>query len=208
MRKLLTGLCLAAAFTSVSSAVLAADSGFYILGGAGQDTSSNSSDQTLLNNALTSAGGTGFTSTMNQPTVSNLMAGYKINKNFAVEGGYIRSANETYTAAGGNLAGPVNATAKVDGWDLTAVGIWPVVDQFSLLGKLGVADAHISGSVSGPGGSVSASGSKTDFTYGIGAQYDFTSAVFGRLDFDSYNIGNSTYSSRTTVWTVNIGYMF
>ena len=207
MRKLLT-LCVAAAFASGSGAVFAADSGFYMLGGAGQNTSSNSSDQTLLNNALTSAGGTGFTSTINQPTVYNLMAGYKINKNFAVEGGYIKGANENYTATGGNLAGPVSATAKVDGWDVTAVGIWPVADQVSLLGKLGVADAHISGSVTGPGGSVSVSGSQTDFTYGIGAQYDFTSSVFGRLDFDSYNVGTSSSSNRITIWTINLGYMF
>lgn len=206
MKKVLAGLYVAATMAMVSGAVQAADSGFYLLGAAGQTTSD--SNKTDLDSALTSAGGVGFSSSYSKPTVYKLQVGYQINENFAAEGGYVGSNNATYTATGGNLAGTVSASSSVSGWNLTAVGILPIAHQFSLLGKLGVADARSGASVTGPGGTVSASGSKTDLTYGLGAQYNFTNAVFGRFELDSYKTGSSTSSSRDTVWTLGVGYKF
>jgi len=206
MKKVLTGLCVAATMATVSGAALAADSGFYLLGAVGQTTSDN--NKADLDSALTSVGAVGFSSSYSKPTVYKLQVGYQINENFAAEGGYVGSNNATYTASGGNLAGPISASASVSGWNLTAVGILPIANQFSLLGKLGVADIRSGGSVTGPGGTASASGSKTDLTYGLGAQYNFTNAVFGRFELDSYKTGSSTSSSRSTVWTVGVGYKF
>lgn len=206
MKKAIAGLFVAATMAGISGAALAGDEGWYVLGGAGQLTSNN--DKQILDNALTAAGGTGFSSSLSDPTVYKLQVGYQINKNFAVEGGYLGSNNETYTASGGNLVGPVSASASASGWNLTAVGILPIANQFSLLGKLGVADIRLSGTVTGPGGTASASGTKTDLTYGLGAKYDFTNAVFGRFDLDSYKTGSSTSSSRNTVWTLGVGYKF
>lgn len=182
------------------------DTGFYVLGGAGQVT--NNGDQSTLDNALISVGAVGFSSTLSNPTVYKLQVGYQIMKYFAVEGGYLGSNNETYTAVGGNLAGPVTASARINGENLTAVGILPIANQFSLLGKLGVSDIRVSGTVVGPGGAASVSGSKTDVTYGVGAKYDFTNGIFVRADVDSYSIGNSSSSSRSTVWMIDLGYKF
>ncbi len=206
MKKLMTGLYVAAAMTLVSGAALAADEGFYVLGGVGQVTGNN--DKAVLDSALVSVGGVGFSSSLKKPTVYKLQAGYQINKNLAVEGGYIGSSNETYSASGGNLAGPVAASGKISGWNLTAVGILPVASKFSLLGKLGVAGIKTSVNVRGPGGTAAVGGSKTDLSYGIGAQYDFTDACFARLDLDSYKTGSSTSSSRSTVWMIDVGYKF
>ncbi|MBI2286617.1 MAG: outer membrane beta-barrel protein [Nitrosomonadales bacterium] len=206
MKKVLAGLCVAATMATVSGAALAADSGFYLLGAAGQTTSD--SNKTDLDSALTSVGAVGFSSSYSKPTVYKLQVGYQINENFAAEGGYVGSNDATYTATGGNLAGTVSASGSVSGWNLTAVGILPVANQFSLLGKLGVADIRSGASVTGPGGTASASGSKTDLTYGLGAQYNFTNAVFGRFELDSYKTGSSTSSSRSTVWTLGVGYKF
>lgn len=206
MKKTLVGLCIVAALAGVSGAACAADNGWYVLGGAGQTTSFN--DKSTLDSAVTAAGGIGFSSSYSKPTVYKLQAGYQIDKNWAVEGGYLGSTNATYSAAGGNLAGPVTASAKISGWNLTGVGILPVANQFSLLGKLGVAGIRNSVTAAGPGGAIAASGSKTDFTYGIGAQYDFTNAVFARLNLDSYKVGSSTSATRNTVWTIDVGYKF
>jgi len=204
--KKITLAVIAIASVAATSTVFAADEGWYMLGGVGQTTSSN--DKSTLDSTLTSIGAHGFSSSLNKPTVYNLQAGYQLNKNLAFEGGYIGSTNENYSANGGNLSGAVTATAKVDGWNLVAVGILPLSDQFSLLGKLGVASIHDSITLAGQGGSISVSGTKTDLTYGVGAQFNFTSATFARFDLDSYNIGDSTSASRSTVWTVNVGYKF
>lgn len=180
--------------------------GFYVFGGAGRVFNNN--DQSDFDNALRSVGATGFSSSFSDPTVYKFQVGYQFMKYLAVEGGYIGSNNESYSASGGNLAGPVSASADISGWNLNAVGIWPVTPQFSLLGKLGVADLKLSGTVSGPGGSVSLNSSKTDVTYGIGAKYDFNSNIFMRLDVDRYTIGSSNSSSHTNVWMIDLGYKF
>ena len=161
-----------------------------------------------MDNALIAAGGTGFASSMSKPTVYKLDVGYQFNENYAVEGGYIGSSNETYTATGGNLAGAVSATGKVDGWEVSAVGILPMADQFSLLGKLGVANTHTSATLVGPGGAVSASGNKTALSYGIGAKYDFTASTALRLNVDRFKTGSSSSSSYNTLWTLGVAYKF
>lgn len=206
MKKLMIGICVAATLAGISGAALAEGNGFYLLGGVGQTTSSN--DKSTVDGALIAAGAVGFSSSYSKPTVYKLQGGYQINKNWAVEGGYIGSTNETYSASGGNLVGPVSASGKISGWNLTGVGILPVANQFSLLGKLGIAGIRNSITATGAGGAITASGTKTDITYGIGAQYDFTNAAFVRFDLDSYKTGNSAASNRSTVWMVDVGYKF
>lgn len=205
MKKIILALMAIAGLAGATTA-FASDSGGYVLAGVGRTT--NSSDKSTLDSALTALGHTGFSSTINEPTVYKLQVGYKVNKNFAVEGGYLGSNNETYTAQGGSLAAPANASANITGWNVTAVGILPLSEQFSLLGKLGVANIRESVTLSGAGGSRSADGTKTDVTYGIGAQYDFTKEVFGRLEVDNYNVGSGTSSSRGSVWMFDMGYKF
>ena len=193
--------CLGCAATA-----FAGDAGWYLFGAAGQTVNDNSKQN--IDNALTSVGGRGFSSNQNKATLYNLDVGYQVNRNFAVEGGYIGSSNQTYNASGGNLGGAISSSANISGWDLKAVGLLPVANRFSLLGKLGVADISESVSVTGPGGTAYLNGSKTDVTYGIGAKYDFTDAFSGRFDIDRYSIGSSTDYSRTDVWTVGVAYKF
>lgn len=189
-----------------ATTAFASDDGWYVFGAVGKPTSNN--DKSTLDNALTSVGATGFSSSLSTFTVYNLDVGYQVNKNFAVEGGYLGSTNETYSAAGGNLPGPVNVSGNIKGWTLAAVGILPLADQFSLLGKLGVAGIKESATATVLGSSASVNGTKNDLTYGIGVKYDFTSAASMRLSLDNYNVGDSSYSSRGSVWTVGVGYKF
>jgi OOP family OmpA-OmpF porin len=192
-----------------ASTAIAADSGdmsFYALGGVGQ--LSGDSGKSDLDKALTSVGGVGFGSTYSKPTVYKIQYGYLINRNFAIEGGYIGSSNAKYTASGGNLAGQISATADVKGWNLIGVGLLPLADRFSLLGKLGVSDLKLSATVVGPGGVASAGGSKSALTYGVGAKYDFSKSFFARLDVDNYRSGSSVSSSRDTVWMIDLGVKF
>jgi OOP family OmpA-OmpF porin len=185
----------------------AADQGWYVLGGAGKSTGGDNG-QTSLDNALTSAGASGFSSNLDSPTLYKLEAGFQLDRNWALEGGYLGSNNSNYSAIGGNLPGSATSSASFGGWNLTGVGTLPLGNGFSVLGKLGVANMQESADISSGGYSTSTGGSKTDLTYGIGAKYDFGNGVFIRADLDSYNIGNSNASSRSTVGMVDIGYKF
>lgn len=193
-------------FAAVSPA-FAADQGWYVLGGAGRSTGGDNG-QTSVDNALSSAGATGFSSNLDSPTLYKLEAGFQLDRNWALEGGYLGSNNSNYSAVGGNLSGNATSSASLSGWNLTGVGTLPLGNGFSLLGKLGVANMQESANISGGGFATSTSGSKTDLTYGIGAKYDFGNGVFIRGDLDSYNIGNSNASSRSTVGMIDIGYKF
>ena len=189
-----------------ASTAFAGSNGWYVWGAAGQPT--NYDDKKETDRALTSGGSTGFFSSYSKPTVYKLQIGNQLNEYFAVEGGYNGSNNATYTATGGNLARPISVSSDVSGWNLTAVGILPIAKQFSLLGKLGVADMRTSGTVVESGAIVSASGSKTEPTFGLAVKYDSTNNIFLRFDLDSYRTGSSTSSSRFTVWTIGVGRKF
>ena len=206
MKKTILGLFVAATLVTVSSAAFASQDGWYVFGAAGQTIGNTA--KTNLDSAVTAAGGVGYSSNYGSPTVYNLDVGYQLNKNFAIEGGYLGSNNANYSASGGNLGAGLTGNASISGWKVEAVGILPVADQFSLLGKLGVAGSKDSATASGAGNTFTASGTKTGVTYGIGAKYDITQNVAGRLDFDEYQIGSSSSSINIEVWTVGVAYSF
>jgi OOP family OmpA-OmpF porin len=199
-------IILSIASTFFASSAMAADQGWYVLGGLGQSTSTNG--QSTLDNAVYGSGGSGFSSSYSKGTFYNIDLGYQFNKFVAVEGGYIGSGGTNYSASGGNLVTPINASANISGAEIAAVGFIPLTNNFSLLGKLGATSITESASVNYAGGLASVNGTVTAATYGIGAQYYFNSNLFGRLDLDSYSMGDPSYSSRVDVWTVNIGYHF
>ncbi len=192
--------------TGTASVAVAADTGFYVMGGLGQEL--DNSTKSDSDASLRALGGSGFSSSVSQATVYRLQLGYQVNTNFAIEGGYVGTDDETYSASGGNVIGTIRLKQSVKAWNLNAVGILPLADKFSLLGKLGYANVKASATITNPTNNISADATKNDFTYGIGAKYDITKEVFTRLDVDSYNIADSTSSNRTNVWTLNIGYKF
>lgn len=79
-----------------------------------------------------------------------ILGGYQFHRNFAAEIGY------------GMLLDKENA--EVTALELVGVGLWPLGNNFSLLGKLGLADWEIDSR----GGSADG----TDLTWALGAQFD------------------------------------
>lgn len=203
MKKAIAGLCVAVTMAGVSGAALADDSGFYVLGAIGQTQTSAKSD---VDATLIAMGATGLVSSGDDNlTAYKLQAGYQVNSNLAIEGGYIDYGKLDYTATATNLVGVLTANGKATGWNLVAVGILPLGNQFSVLGKLGVAEVSVSTTVAAAGLSVSTSDSKTDATYGLGVKYEITKAVFLRGDLDSYK---GTGGGRNNVWALGVGYKF
>lgn len=204
--KSITLVIMAIASLIGATTAFASDNGWYLFGAVGQTTGSPITQ--LLDHELTYVGKNGFSSRLSTPTIYNLYVGYQINQNVALEGGYIGSTNVTYAASGGNLAGPVTASARINGGTVAAVGMLPLAKQFSLLGKVGVAYMQVTATVTGLAGTPSVSGITTDITYGVGAKYDYSNAVSMRLNLDNLNIGSSSFSGRRNVWTVGVGYKF
>ncbi len=189
-----------------AAAASASEDGWYGLVGAGQASGSNA--RSTVDDALLGAGASGFSSSMSNPSVGRLEVGYLVNRNWAVEGGYLGSKTENYAASGGSLVGGASTSVSIKGWNLVAVGILPIANEFSLLARLGVADMEEKATPTGANISASLNSYKSDVTYGIGAQYTFPNAVFLRADVDSYQIGNSNFSNHNTVWTIDLGYKF
>lgn len=105
-------------------------------------------------------------------TAYGVLLGYQYNRNFAIEGEYT-DLGKFSTAAG--------VTGKSDVWGLSALGIMPLQNRFSVYGKLGVARSNTTTST--------ATGERrTAATYGLGGQYDATPMIGLRLSWERYGV--------------------
>lgn len=206
MKKIILAATAIAGLIGVSTA-FAGDNGMYLLGGVGK-TIVGDSGQSSVDNVLASSGGGGFSSSMNAPILYKLQVGYQLDQNWALEGGYIGSRNVNYSASGGNLAGTITSSSRINGWNLTTVGALPLANGFSILGKVGLAAMQELATVRAAGFTDSTTGSNIHISYGIGAKYDLSNTVFIRFDMDRYNIGTSAASSNSTVGMIDLGYKF
>ena len=111
-----------------------------------------------------------------------IFAGYQVNKNFAVEGGFIDLGQYTFSTPG-LFSGSAEATSLF----VHAVGIIPLGPQASLFGKFGIHmwDAEESGQVFGAPFSISDDG--TDPSFGFGFQWDF-GKFSARLEWEEYEL--------------------
>ena len=188
MNKHLLFLALTAALSVTT--VQAADTGFYIGGSFGKSKVSdfNGAD---VDAELASLGITSTTSTDDKDTGWKAFAGYRIMKYLAVEGAYTNfgeaTANTVITAP---TAGTFNTDLESESWSISAVGILPLNDQFSLFARLGVNVWNIDISASGTGsGAVVVSDSEdgTDVVYGLGAAYNITQNLSVRGEWERYD---------------------
>lgn len=169
----------------------AADTGFYVGGSFGQSKVSdfNGSD---LDAELATMGITSSSSTDDSDTGWKAFAGYRVMKYLAVEGAYTNfgeaTANSIITAPS---TGVVNTTLEADAWTVSALGILPLGDKFSLFGRVGVNFWNIDVSATGTGGGVTATASDsdegTDWVYGVGATYSITTNLSVRGEWERYD---------------------
>jgi OOP family OmpA-OmpF porin len=98
-------------------------------------------------------------------TAFKIFGGYQFHRNIAAEVGYSMLLDK----------GPVEVTAL----EVVAVGMFPLANQFSILGKLGLANVEVETPVG--------SDDKTELTYGLGVQYDVTRNLGARLQWQRYD---------------------
>jgi OOP family OmpA-OmpF porin len=110
-----------------------------------------------------------------------LLGGYQFNRNFAAEIAYgiLVDKNDT----------------EVTALEFVAVGLWPLADNFSLLGKLGFANWE----VDSPGGG---NQDGTDITWALGVQFDFARNLAFRVSWQRYETDPDSTDF------LNVGLMF
>jgi OmpA-OmpF porin, OOP family len=111
-------------------------------------------------------------------TAWKIFGGYQINPMFAAELGYSDLGKASASAAG------VSASVEATAWELVGVGAFPINNQFSVFGKLGVYRAEVKGR-SNVG--VSADNTNSDLTFGAGVRYNFTRNIGVRAEWQRYS---------------------
>jgi OOP family OmpA-OmpF porin len=114
-------------------------------------------------------------------TSFKIIGGYQFHRNIAAEAGYGMLFDK-----GG---------AEVTALEIVAVGMFPVMDKLSVIGKLGFANVDVETSAG--------SDDKTELTYGLGVQYDFTRNLGARAQWQRYDTDNEV-----DVLSVGIVYRF
>ena len=184
----LTGLV--AATAGVSPLVFAQDSGWYVGANVGQ---SNFKD------GCTDISGPGV-SCEDTDTAFGVFGGYQFNKYFGAELGYTELGKVTASGSG------INAELKAKGFELLAVGTFPINEQFSVYGKLGLFAWDVDASASGFG---SESETGTDVTYALGVQYNFTKKFGVRAQYQQYkDVGKDDTTGKSDVDVISVGVVF
>ena len=128
-----------------------------------------------------------------EATNLKVFAGYALNRNFAVEAGYINTlAKATVSSTSGQLlspATPLTADLAARAVDLLLVPSLPLGERASVYGKLGVYFANTKSSrTSGqPPATTHAEESNTGLTFGLGFAWDFTRRITARADWQRFN---------------------
>lgn len=175
------------------SAALAEDSGWYI--GIGGGVTETSIDEDRIRSSLFSSGYT-VTDFSEDDTDSGykLFGGYQFNRNFALEGGYFDLGSYDFmaeTQPSGSLSGDI----EVSGVNLDLVGLLPLSERFSLLGRAGAAYAKASDTFRSTGPIVvpnpSRSERDTNIKFGVGAQWAFSDRIAARVEAERYRLDDA-----------------
>src|SRR3954465_1225705 len=185
--KALGTLCLAGIAVVNIPLAAATEDGWY--GGIGLGYSQGNIDGHRLNSQL---GGNATINEDNEDIGYRIFGGRKFNKNFALEAGYFNLGKFGFNATtpGG---GTLNGTAKFQGLNFDAVGILPLTEKFSGLGRVGLTYNETKDTFSGTIAVPNANPSKTEgsYKYGLGVQYDLTRALALRGEWERYRVNDA-----------------
>src|SRR5438132_5937460 len=180
---MLKKLIVAAALTLGSTMVKAQDAGWY--GG--------------LDLGASHLSGLDLGSMDRSDTALGFDLGYRVNRNFAVEGAYTDLGKFNFSTGG------LDGTYRAKSFSLAAVGLLPLQSNWSLYGKAGL--AHTQAKVNAP---ADASESGNGLLVGAGAMYDFDRNIYAKAGWDRYASvgGDATGKADIDVFSLGVGYRF
>lgn len=194
----------ATAMTAASALAQDVKTGLYAYGSVGVSQAKN--DDNRAQAAADAAVGPGATYREDTDRYAGkLLIGYRFNKFFGIEGGYVDVAKVSIDASG--PGGSFSSTSKLRGGQLAAVVWLPMTENLSLILKGGGAAIR---STYKP--STGAQEKSTDLQtfFGIGFQYDFSKDLFGRAEYERYSkYGNAgTGDISANIYSLGVGYKF
>ena len=200
---------IAAASAFTVQTALAQDSGWYAGGSAGR--SAATVDDARITRGLAGAG-LATTSIINRDRSNGfkIYGGYQLTPNFALESGYFDLGKFGFTANTSPL-GSLSGDIRVRGLNLDLVGMLPLSEQFSLLGRVGANYAQTRGAFSGTGAvgvtNPNPSESGTNYKLGVGLQYALSDTWAIRGELERYRVKDSV-GNRGHIDMASIGLVY
>ena len=114
-----------------------------------------------------------------------IFGGYMFNRHFGIEGAYVDLGEVSYS--GDFFGTPVTGgRVELTGFNVSAVGSYPVNEQFSVFGKVGLFlwDAEANDTTGGAPFSAKQDG--TDLSFGVGVGYHFTRNLGVRAEWEMF----------------------
>jgi OmpA-OmpF porin, OOP family len=136
-----------------------------------------------------------------------LFGGYKVNKHFAVEGGYFNLGKFGYTA--NTAAGSQTGSAKFQGANLDAVGILPFAPKLSALGRVGLTYTWTRDKFGDelPPSDTRPKKNEANYKLGLGVQYDLTNSLGLRGEVERYRI-NDAIGNKGSAHMFSVGLVY
>lgn len=116
-----------------------------------------------------------------------VFGGYMFNRHFGVEGAYVDLGEVSYSGSFGSAA--VNGgKVETTGFNVAALGSYPVTEAFSVFGKIGlfIWEAEASDTTGGVPFSQKTDG--TDISFGLGLNYQFTRNLGVRGEWERFKL--------------------
>ena len=188
-----------------------AENDSYFYGGLSVGQSRARIDEERITATLQAAGLTTTGMTRDErDTAYKLFAGYQFNRYLGVEGGYFDLGKFGFTSTT-TPAGSLNGQIKLHGLNLDVVGTLPLVENLSLIGRVGAQYAKARDSFSGTGAvtvtNTNPSKNDTNYKLGIGLQYAFTPSVLMRAEAEHFRV-NDAVGNHGGVNMFSVGLLF
>ena len=155
-------------------------SGLYVGGSIGQTSFDKDIARGLLTSGRVDTSDTGF----------KFFGGYQFNRNLGLELAYVDLGKASYSG----FAGPdpvVGGKVEVTGFNLSAVGAWPVAANFDVFGKIGFLAWEDKASDVTGGVPFSDKIDGTDLSFGFGAAWHLTRNVRLRVEWERFRVDDT-----------------
>ncbi|MEO7744056.1 MAG: outer membrane beta-barrel protein [Usitatibacter sp.] len=185
---------------------------WYVGATAGQAKLSHDSSQSdqLLDLGFDAA----TTSFDDKDSAYRIHGGYRFHRNFAVELGYVnlgRYSSRSLVLPTGSLENRF----RVEGVDVSAVGLLPLNSQFTVYGRVGLFASRTRASYAGTGSVVLINGASSqrertqDLTYGVGAMYNFSPRFSLVAEISEYRgVGSELTGGELDIRTISAGLVY
>jgi OOP family OmpA-OmpF porin len=116
-----------------------------------------------------------------------VFGGYMFNRHFGVEGAYVDLGEVSYSGRFGSAA-VSGGKVEMTGFNVAALGSYPVTEAFSVFGKIGlfIWEAEASDTTGGVPFSEKTDG--TDISFGLGLNYQFTRNLGVRAEWERFKL--------------------